>query len=142
MDNFSVRSNVYRGGIHADKGRRKRKKLSDIVDFTDIVLGYADGSGELNKEVEDGDLIEKDAKLVLCYTYENPDEKIDSVEADINYYLEVSPHLVLPELKEGSPLTIMTDEGAVEFGRICASAGRAWITFAAKEGGFGTVLSD
>lgn len=120
----------------------EEKRLSDIVEFTDIALWYTDEGGALEKAVEDRGLIEKDAKLALRYTYKIPEGKTESIEADTAYYLEVSPHLALPDLGGGSPLTVKTDEGSVEFGKICADGTRAWITFTAKEDGSGTVLSD
>ncbi len=119
------------------------KKLSDIVAFTGIALCYIDENGMPEEEmVQDGALIEKDARLALRYTYEIPEEKISAIEADIPYYLEVSPHLILPDLKDGSSLTVKSDEGTIEFGKISADGASAWITFTGKEDGSGTVLSE
>lgn len=117
------------------------KKLSDVATFTSIRLCYLDEHGGITGYVEDRALIESGASLGLHYTYEIPDEKTGSIEAGVPYYLEVSPHLVLPNLESGSSLTADTDEGSVEFGKIYADTGRAWIEFSAKADGSGTVLS-
>lgn len=120
------------------------KKLSDIATFTSIRLCYLDEHGGIEGEVGDRALIESGASLGLHYAYEIPYEKTGSIEAGVPYYLEVSPHLVLPDLKSGSSLTADTDEGSVEFGKIYADTdtGRAWIEFSAKADGSGTVLSE
>lgn len=122
--------------------KEDEKKLSEIVEFTEIALWYTEEGGALGTKVLDRELIERDAKLALHYTYEIPEGKIDTIEAGIPYYLEVSPHLVLPDLGEGSSLTVETEEGSLEFGKICADGEKAWIIFAAREGGSGTVLSE
>lgn len=55
------------------------KKLSDIAAFTGIALCYIDENGMPEEEmVQDGALIEKDARLALRYTYEIPEEKISA----------------------------------------------------------------
>lgn len=118
------------------------KKLSDVATFTSIRLCYLDEHGGITGDVEDRALIDSGASLGLYYTYKIPYEKTGSIEAGVPYYLEVSPHLVvLPDLKSGSSLTADTDEGSVEFGKIYADTGRAWIEFSAKADGSGTVLS-
>lgn len=119
------------------------QKLSDIVTFGHIGLHYAGENGQAGAEIQDNTLIEKGKQLMLYYTYDIPADKIGSVQADTEYYLEVSPHLVLSRLEQGSPLTIETDTGPVPFGKIYADGSRAWVTFDAKTDGSGkTVLSD
>lgn len=113
-------------------------KLSDIADFTDISLWYADENVKIEGQV----LLEKDAKLKLGYNYKIKDGMIKGITAKTLYYLEVSPHLVLPNLPGGSPLTAKIEgEDPVEFGKICADGKNAWIEFAANEDGSGTVLA-
>lgn len=126
----------------AEKDAAAEKRLADVATFTSIRLCYLDEHGGIEGEVGDGALIDSGASLGLRYTYEIPDEKTGSIEAGVPYYLEVSPHLVLPDLKSGSSLTADTDEGSVEFGKIYADAGRAWIEFSAKADGSGAVLSE
>lgn len=126
----------------AEKDAAAEKKLSDVATFTSIKLCYLDEHGGITGDVEDRALIDSGASLGLYYTYKIPYEKTGSIEAGVPYYLEVSPHLVvLPDLKSGSSLTADTDEGSVEFGKIYADTGRAWIEFSAKADGSGTVLS-
>lgn len=78
-------------------------KFSDIAEFTDISLWYADE----NKEVENQALLEKEVNLELRCNYKMKDGKIGSITANSPYYLEVSPHLVLPL---NSPLTVKIDD--------------------------------
>lgn len=117
------------------------KKFSDIAEITDISLHYTDDSGEPEPEaIRKGMPVEKNELLALRYTYKIPADQLDSVAADTAYYLEISPHLVLPE-NVCSILTAKTEDGDVDFGKICADGRRAWITFDAKKDGPGTVLS-
>lgn len=120
------------------------EKLSGIVTFQSISLHYAAPDGQpAGEKISDHTLIKKDDKLVLRYTYMITEEQCKGIQAGINYYLDVSPHLVLPDLKDGSALTIKVDEDVtVTFGKIYADGSRAWVTFDAKEDGSGTVLSD
>ncbi len=123
---------------------KKQGKFSDIVRFQSITLHYASTDDQLDGDVvQDNALIKKDQKLVLRYTYEINEEQCQNIKSDTSYYLEVSPHLVLPDLN-GSPLTIETEDGEEQFGRLYAerSSGRAWVEFDAKTDSSDTVLSD
>lgn len=113
-------------------------RLSQFVDFSSITLHYA-GS---DATVEDGALIEKDRQLVLRYTYHISEEQCKGIKAGINYYLNVSPHLVVNDLENGSSLTIKTETGLVPFGKIYAQGNKAWVTFDSKENSVDTVLSE
>lgn len=119
-------------------------RLSDIVEFQSITLHYA-GAGGLPEEgaIEDNALLEKERQLTLRYEYEITEAQCEKIQADTRYYLEVSPHLVLPDLGgAGSELTIITEEGPRRFGAIYADGSRAWVVFDAAEDGSGTVLSE
>ena len=119
------------------------EKLSSIVNFQSIALHYAGPDGQsVGEIVQNNALLGKDDKLILRYTYAISDEQCVQITAGTNYYLEVSPHLVLPNLSSGSPLTIETDDGLVEFGKIYADGSSAWVTFDAKSDGGGTILSE
>lgn len=119
------------------------KKLSDIVEFQDIALYYSGADGQpAEPAVQDHELIDKSAPLALYYKYEIPENKISYLMADTNYYLDVSPHLVLSDLSEGSPLEIETEDGPLQFGTIFADGNRAWVTFKQKDDSTDTVLSD
>lgn len=124
----------------ADNG----EKLSGIVTFDSITLHYAGANGQSEGEkVPDNALLKKDDKLILRYTYTITEDQCNSIQAGTNYYLEVSPHLVLPYLESGSPLTVETGEGTQEqFGTIYANGSSAWVTFGAKSDGSGTILSE
>lgn len=118
-------------------------KLSDIVNFDNITLHYAGAGGQPEgTAIQNGALIEKDKKLVLHYTYAITEEQCKQITTGTDYYLDVSPHLSLPDLKGGSELTIETDDGPVPFGKIYSDGKRAWVTFDAKSDGSGTVLSE
>lgn len=122
----------------------EEERLSGIVEFQSITLHYAKADG-LPEEtaIEEHVLLEKDRKLALRYEYEITGEQCSIIQADTNYYLEVSPHLVLPDLgNAGSELTIMTEEGPRRFGAIFADGVRAWVVFDASEEGSGTVLAE
>ena len=93
-----------------------REKLSSIVTFDSITLHYADSGAAIS----DGDLIEKDKGLMLRYTYTITASQCTQIAANTQYYLDVSPHLALPHLESGSPLTIETGDGPVQFGKIYA----------------------
>lgn len=120
------------------------KKLSDIVTFDDITLHYAAGEGSaVGETVPDGVLLKPDDRLILRYEYTIGTEACGDIRAGTNYYLEVSPHLVLPDLGSGSPLTIEVEgEQPKTFGTICADGSRAWVTFLPNAAGTGTILSD
>lgn len=129
---------------NAKKQGRDKGKFSDMVQFQSITLHYASTDGQLDGDVvRDNALIKKDQKLVLRYTYEINEEQCQNIKSDTSYYLEVSPHLVLPDLN-GSPLTIKTEDGEEQFGSLYAerSSGRAWVVFTAKADSSDTVLSD
>ena len=117
--------------------------LSGIVTFGSITLHYAGADGQsVGAAVPDNALLKRDDKLILRYTYAISEGQCEQITAGTNYYLEVSPHLVLPNLSSGSALTIETDKGSVEFGKIYADGSSAWVTFDAKADGSGTILSD
>ena len=112
--------------------------------FDSITLHYAGVGGQPEgTAIPDGTLLEKDKQLVLRYTYNIAPEQCAKIAAGTNYYLEVSPHLVLPNLESGSPLTVTTEDGTQErFGSIYADGSSAWVIFDAKSDGSDTVLSD
>ncbi len=115
-------------------------KLSSIVTFDSITLHCMGDDGQPEAAIQDGTLIERDRKLVLRYTYNIKGEQCEKIKAGTKYYLEVSPHLVLPHLEDGSSLTV---DGKQQFGSIYANGNSAWVTFDAKQDGSGdTVLSD
>lgn len=120
------------------------EKLSSIVTFDSIALHYADDDGQsVGAEVLDNTLLGKDDKLILRYTYTITEDQCQNIQAETAYYLDVSPHLVLPHLESGSPLTVETDDGTQKrFGAIYADGSKAWVTFYAKPDGNGTILSD
>lgn len=122
--------------VSAEEGTGNDLLFSSIAEFQSITLHYADADGRPEEEaIQDNALIAKDRQLALRYTYEIKEEQCEKIQADTKYYLQVSPHLVLPRLESGSPLTLETDEDDdgktefIEFGRIYADGGRAWITF-------------
>ena len=118
------------------------EKLSSIVTFDSITLHYAD-NGKPGEAVADSALIKRDAQLVLRYTYKITADQCNRIQAGTNYYLDVSPHLELPHLESGSPLTIETEDGKQEqFGSIYADGNSAWVTFDEKQDQSGTILSD
>ncbi len=117
-------------------------KLSDIVSINNITLHYAEEDGMPGDAVKDDALIEADRKLVLHYTYEISEEQCREIIAGTRYYLEVSPHLELPHLEDGSSLTIESESGTEQFGMIYADGKKAWVTFDAGKNGNGTVLSE
>lgn len=119
------------------------EKLSSIVTFESISLHYAGAGGQPKAAaIQDGALIERDKQLALRYTYTITEGQCSQIVAGTNYYLEVSPHLSLPDLSGGSELTVETDDGPVPFGKIYSDGSRAWVTFDAKSDGSDTVLSD
>ena len=67
------------------------QKLSEIATFGHIGLHYAGENRQAGADI--------------------PADKIGIVQADTKYYLEVSPHLVLSHLENGSSLTIETGSG-------------------------------
>lgn len=122
----------------AEENTENNLLFSSIAEFQSITLHYADADGRPEEEaIQDNALIAKDRQLALRYTYEIKEEQCEKIQADTKYYLQASPHLVLPDLKSGSPLTIETggDENgdgkpeSVEFGKIYADGGRAWVMF-------------
>lgn len=115
--------------------------LSTIVQFDKIALYYAGADGQPEEEAfQDGDLIEKGRQLILQYGYTITEAQCENIVAGTQYYLDVSPHLRLPELSGGSSLMIDLGGGVQErFGMIYADGSRAWIVFDAE--GNGTVLS-
>ena len=124
------------------------KKLADVATFTSIKLCYLDEHGGIEGEVGDKALIDSGARLGLRYTYEIPKENvaISSIEAGVPYYLEVSPHLVLPpDLEADLSLTEKEEDGTskeLKFGKICADGNKAWIEFYLNDSNTGTVLSE
>ena len=119
------------------------EKLSSIVTFESISLHYAGAGGQPEgTAIQDGTLLEKDKQLVLRYTYNITEDQCAQIAAGTNYYLEVSPHLVLPNLRDGSEVTIETENGTVPFGKIYSDGSRAWVTFYAKSDSTDTVLSE
>lgn len=116
-------------------------KLSDIVTFDSITLHYAGADGQsVGAAVQDNALLKKDDKLILRYTYAITEEQCKQIVAGTRYYLEVSPHLVLPNLGSGSPLTmtVKNDDGTKEekqFGIINADRSSAWVEFLADTDG-------
>ena len=120
------------------------EKLSSIVTFDSITLHYAGAGGQPEAAaIQDGALIGRDKQLALRYTYAITEEQCNQITAGTKYYLEVSPHLVLPNLESGSPLTVTTEDGTQErFGSIYADGSSAWVIFDAKSDGSDTVLSD
>lgn len=122
----------------------QEEKFSKIVDFSSITLHYA-GADDLPQEpaIENGTLLKKDQQLVLRYNYEITEEQCGKILPDTRYYLEVSPHLILPDLgAAGKELTVETEDGPKKFGAICADGSSAWVVFDKKEDGSGTVLSE
>ena len=118
-------------------------KLSSIVMFDSITLHYAGAGGQPEAAaIQDGALIERDKQLALRYTYTITEGQCSQIVAGTNYYLEVSPHLVLPNLRDGSEVTIETENGPVPFGKIYSDGSRAWVTFYAKSDSPDTVLSE
>lgn len=120
-------------------------QFSDIVDFTDVSLWYADESGKPDQKIEGGaePLLEKNVGLALCYSYEIKDGMIGGIAAYTPYYLAVSTHLAAsPGLKGGEPLTVEIEgKDSEEFGKLYAEGAKAWIIFKADESGTGTVLA-
>lgn len=117
------------------------EKLSSIVNFQSIALHYAGPDGQsVGAEVPNNALLGKDDKLILRYTYTITEEQCKQIVADTRYYLEVSPHLVLPDLDSGSPLTmtVENDDGTKaekQFGIINADGASAWVEFLADTDG-------
>ena len=107
--------------------------LSGIVTFDSITLHYAGADGQsVGTEVENNALLGKDDKLILRYTYTITEEQCGRITANSRYYLDVSPHLMLPNLGSGSPLkmTVENDDGTKEekqFGIINADGVSAWM---------------
>lgn len=124
------------------KAEGSENRFSAVADFTDIGLWYVDENGKPSQKIEDGALLGEDTKLALRYDYRIEEDKIKTIAADTPYYLEVSPHLALPNLLSGSPLTVKIEGGEpVEFGKICADGKKAWIQFKAGADGSGTYLA-
>lgn len=121
-----------------------KDKFSAIVDFDSITLHYASSEGQPEKEaIQDGELIEKGKQLVLRYEYTITADQCAKIMPDTLYYLEVSPHLALPDLLDGSKLNVEDVNGTKEqFGTIYADGSSAWVTFLADpDDGNATVLS-
>lgn len=118
------------------------KKFSNFATIDEITLHYADEEGTQGDTVQDNDLIEADRKLALRYTYEITEEQCKEITAGTKYYLDISPHLELPNLQDGSPLTIESESGIEQFGMIYADGERVWIMFDGRKDGNETVLSD
>lgn len=117
------------------------KNLSTYISITKITLCYVWDDGQLFP-VPDEDLINKDDKLVLHYTYEISEDQCKEIHANTRYYLNVPAHLVLPSLPEGSPLEIKIEgEEKKQFGAIYADGSRAWVMFKENANG-GTVIGD
>lgn len=123
------------------KAEGSENRFSVIADFTDIGLWYVDENGEPSQKIKDGALLGEDARLALRYDYRIAENEIKTIAADTPYYLEVSPHLALPDLPGGSPLTVKIEGGEpAEFGKICANGSKAWILFEGGRDGTGTFL--
>lgn len=135
---LSMLAGVFPTPAAADQG----KWFSEIVEFDSIALHYAGDDGWPGAQVPENALLKPDVPLALYYRYSVPENKISDVLADVPYYLDVSPHLTLTDLRSGSPLKIEDD--GVEFGKIYADpdTGRAWVEFAPNPEGDGTVLSN
>lgn len=104
--------------------------FSDIVTFDSITLHYAAADGQSpGTIVQENALLKKDDNLVLKYTYTITEKKCESIQAGTQYFLNISPHLALPDLSGGSALTIIDDGESVEIGRIYADGSSAWVTF-------------
>lgn len=128
---LSILAGVYpMPAFAADTG----EKLSDIVTFDAITLHYTDSHGQMEEAaIQDNALIEKGSQVVLYYSFGITEEQCGKIEAGTEYNLEVSPHLVLPDLTEGSPLTVEREDGSKEqFGTIYADGQKAWVTFKTK----------
>lgn len=115
--------------------------FSTIVHFDEIALYYAGADGQPEGAAfQDGDLIEKGRQLILKYGYTITEAQCGNIVAGTEYYLDISPHLELPDLSDGASLMIDLGGGVKEqFGMIYADGSRAWIVFDAE--GSGTVLS-
>lgn len=119
------------------------EKLSKIAVFNNIELYDAgDGGQGIGEKIQDRDWIGKDKQLMLYYQYEIPENMLSEIQAGTEYFLEVSPHLVLADLGGGSPLMIETEDGEEQFGTIYADGSRAWVVFLPNADGSGTVLSE
>lgn len=119
-----------------------REKLSGIVTFQGITLHYDDGYGRPGAGLKDGVLIKDNDKLVLRYAYEITEAQCGRIKAGTRYYLVISPHLVLPDLESGSPLTINDGGEQRQFGMIYADGSSAWVVFDQSADSTGTVLSE
>lgn len=126
------------------KAAENGERLAGIVKFQSITLHYAAENGQPEgAAIQDNILIEKERLLILRYAYEITEEQCSRIEADTPYYLEVSPHLILPDLgSQGSALTMETEDGPRKFGAIFADGSRAWVVFEGQKDGSGTVLSE
>lgn len=123
----------------------QEKRFQDIVQFVSITL-HKNAEGKPGEVIRDNALLGKDSKMVLQYTYNMTPENIQDTEADVNYYLEISAHLVLPDLgADGKDLTIdLKEEGKdpIPFAKLFADGQKAWIRFLPDSKGKGTVLSE
>ena len=121
----------------------QERRFQDIVNFISITL-HENADGRPGDPIRENALIGRDSQMILWYTYEIAHEKIREIEAGIRYELEITRHLVLPELQDGRALTIDTgqEEAQVEFARLYADGKKAWIEFAAGSDGMQTVLSE
>lgn len=123
------------------------EKLSSNVKIEGIELRYADANGQPTGQiVNDKDLITKDAKLLLYYTYSMNKDQISKITAGTKYYLAVSPHLCLPPSVR-SPLEMEVEENdgtviKIEIGTINSNGTDAWVEFKAKDGGSDAVISE
>lgn len=126
------------------KAAENGERLAGIVKFQSITLHYAAENGQPEgAAIQDNILIEKERLLILRYAYEITEEQCSHIKADTPYYLEVSPHLILPDLgSQGSALTMETEDGPRKFGAIFADGSRAWVVFEGQKDGSGTVLSE
>lgn len=118
-----------------------RVMLSSLAGFESIILCQSDPEGSRGDPVPNGALIQTGQPLVLHYTYHIEAAQIGGIDPDTEYYLDVSPHLALPNLGEGKPLTIKIDDVDEPFGTLHANGRSAWVTFLGKADG-GTVLSE
>lgn len=121
----------------------QRRRFGDIVNFVSIRL-YENADGKPGAQIEENALLGKDSRMMLYYTYEiTTKEKILQIEPGVRYELQISPHLVLPDLKDGRELAIEEEgQGKVEFARLYADGKSAWIEFLENREGNGTVLAE
>lgn len=107
--------------------------FSSIVDFDSVTLHRSTDGTAVGAEVSNGEMLNSEEPLVLLYKYTITEEQCSQIKPDIQYYLQVSPHLVLPHLETGSPLSVEVETKSgtqrEQFGTIYANGISAWVTF-------------